>query len=414
MFRLAAVIAICALTLLACGSADDDGRAARSAGTGTAGDRATPGGEAQLAASAVRLVPVGRFNGPLYVTAPPGDRRRVMVVEQRGVIRVLRGGRRLSRPFLDIRNKVTSGGEQGLLGLAFAPDYRSTGRFYVYYTDRSANQRVVEYRRASADRARAGSARTVLVMRDDEGNHNGGDIKFGPDRLLYIATGDGGGGGDQHGSRGNAQSLGSLLGKLLRIDPRASGTRRYRIPASNPFTGDSGRRAEIYSYGLRNPWRCSFDRATGDVDDRRRRGELGRGGQLRPPRACSRRELRLAAVGGTQALHSRGRAIGGIPRDTEIAQRRLVFDHRRLCGARPGAEGAEGPLRVWRLLQGPAAQRQALGRPRDGRPLAGASERGQPLLIRRGRPRSRLRDLARRTGLPVGGPLSRPLVSRRS
>ncbi len=265
MFRLAAVIAVCALTLLACGSADDDGPGARPGGTGPAGDRAAAAGEAEAAASAVRLVPVGRFNGPLYVTAPPGDRRRVMVVEQRGVIRVLRGGRRLSRPFLDIRSKVTSGGEQGLLGLAFAPNYRSSGRFYVYYTDRSANQRVVEYRRASADRARAGSARTVLVMRDDEGNHNGGDIKFGPDRLLYIATGDGGGGGDEHGSRGNAQSLGSLLGKLLRIDPRASGTRRYRIPASNPFTGDSGRRAEIYSYGLRNPWRWSFDRATGDV-----------------------------------------------------------------------------------------------------------------------------------------------------
>ena len=178
---------------------------------------------------------------------------------------VLRNGRRLDTPFLDIRDQVTAGGEQGLLSLAFAPDYADSGRFYVYFTDRSGDQRIVEYRRRSADRADAGSARLVLRMADSESNHNGGLLLFGPDGLLYVGTGDGGGGGDRHGSRGNAQNLGSLLGKILRIDPRPGGGRPYTVPDSNPFTGRSGARGEVYSYGLRNPWRFSFDRRTGDL-----------------------------------------------------------------------------------------------------------------------------------------------------
>ncbi|HEY5143471.1 MAG TPA: PQQ-dependent sugar dehydrogenase [Solirubrobacteraceae bacterium] len=228
---------------------------------------ADPGGPARgtAQAAATRLVTVGRFDAPLYVTAPPGDARRLMVVEQRGRIRVVRGGRTLATPFLDITSKVTSGGEQGLLGLAFAPDYGTSGLFYVYYTGRDQREWVVEYHRASADRADPASARTVLRMDDPESNHNGGNLQFGPDGLLYIGTGDGGGANDQHGARGNAQNLGSLLGKLLRIDPKASGSRPYTVPASNPFTGRAGARPEVYSYGLRNPWRFSFDRATGDL-----------------------------------------------------------------------------------------------------------------------------------------------------
>ena len=267
MLRLSALAAAGALALLSCGLADDQGATAPEGGGAASATTTTQSADdsGETSASGVCLVSVGSFDSPLYVTAPPGDERRVMVVEQGGVIRVLRGGKRLSRPFLDIRSRVTAGGEQGLLGLAFAPDYASSGRFYVYYTDRDAKQRVVEYRRASADRAGAGSARTVLVMNDPESNHNGGDIVFGPDGLLYIATGDGGGAGDQHGSRGNSQSLGSLLGKLLRINPRPGGGRPYRVPASNPFVGRDGARGEIYSYGLRNPWRWSFDRSTGDI-----------------------------------------------------------------------------------------------------------------------------------------------------
>jgi glucose/arabinose dehydrogenase len=186
------------------------------------------------------------------------------VVEQGGTIRVVRGGRKLERPFLDITDRVEGGGEQGLLSMAFSPNYAENGLFYVYYTDNDANQRVVEYK-ASGDRADPDSARQLLLMEDDEPNHNGGLLLFGPDRLLYIGTGDGGGGGDQHGRRGNGQSLGTLLGKILRIDPRPSGGRPYSIPRSNPFVRRSGARGEIYSYGLRNPWRFSFDRRTGDL-----------------------------------------------------------------------------------------------------------------------------------------------------
>ncbi|MGH2942649.1 MAG: PQQ-dependent sugar dehydrogenase, partial [Solirubrobacteraceae bacterium] len=253
------------LVLVACGSDDSSAETApttTASGTTQETTRARPS-----AATGVRLVDVGRFDDPVYVTAPPGDTRRIFVVEQGGTIRVVRGGRRLSRPFLDLRRRVTAGGEQGLLSMAFAPDYARTRRFYVNYTDRGGLQRVVEFRRARAshDRALSDSARPVLTYDDEEPNHNGGLLKFGPDRLLYIGTGDGGGGNDQHGSRGNAQDLGSLLGKILRVDPRRGGGRPYQVPTSNPFVDRSGARAEIYSYGLRNPWRFSFDRATGDL-----------------------------------------------------------------------------------------------------------------------------------------------------
>jgi glucose/arabinose dehydrogenase len=215
------------------------------------------------AAAGFRLVTIGNFDQPVLVTAPRGDRRRIFVVEQAGRIRVVRSGKTLSRPFLDITGLVTSGGEQGLLGLAFAPDYAKSHRFYVYYTAKDGTENVYEYRAATGDRARAGSARRVMRMADPEGNHNGGNMIFGPDGLLYIGTGDGGGANDQHGSRGNAQNLASPLGKILRIDPRKRSGRPYSVPASNPFVRRPGARGAIYSYGLRNPWRFSFDRANG-------------------------------------------------------------------------------------------------------------------------------------------------------
>jgi glucose/arabinose dehydrogenase len=261
-----AVLAAVALT--ACGSGGDGGASARPATVTEPPATRTiaPAPTADPAARrGVRLVTVGRFDAPLYVTSPPGDRRRIFVVEQGGRVMIVRGGRKLAAPFLDIRPLVQAGGEQGLLSVAFPPDYASSGRFYVYYTDRSGDQRIVEYRRASADRGDPGSARLVLEMDDSEGNHNGGLMLFGPDRLMYVGTGDGGGGGDEHGARGNAQDLGSLLGKILRIDPRATGGRPYAVPSSNPFTKRAAARPEVYSYGLRNPWRFSFDRANGDL-----------------------------------------------------------------------------------------------------------------------------------------------------
>src|SRR4051794_30187782 len=273
--RLAALAVLLAASLAACGSG---GRASGSTSTAApAGDTTatsdasgstatTPPARAAQARRGVRLVRIGGFSAPVYVTQPPGDDRRLFVVEQGGRIMMLRGGRKVAQPFLDIRSSVLHDGEQGLLSVAFPPDYQQSGLFYVYYTERNGeDNRIVEYHRASADRANPSSARLVLQMPNFEPNHNGGLMLFGPDGLMYVGTGDGGGGDDQHGARGHAQDLGSPLGKLLRIDPRAAGGQPYRIPSSNPFAGRAGARGEVYAYGLRNPWRFSFDRRTGDL-----------------------------------------------------------------------------------------------------------------------------------------------------
>jgi len=212
-----------------------------------------------------RLIRVGEFVSPVYVAALPGDRRRFFVVEQPGRIMVVRDGVPLSTPFLDIRSLVSFGGERGLLSVAFDPDYARGGRFYVYYTARSPSGAitVAEYRASpNADVANPASRRQVLSIPHPRGNHNGGQLQFGPDGYLWIGTGDGGGTGDPDGA---GQRLDTLLGKLLRIDPHGSGLAPYTIPVDNPFSGQSGRRGEIWAYGLRNPWRFSFDRQTGDL-----------------------------------------------------------------------------------------------------------------------------------------------------
>jgi glucose/arabinose dehydrogenase len=236
--------------------------------TGASTPSAPPQGSAprpdgRAVARRVRLARVGTFTEPLYVTAPPGDRKRVFVVEKGGKVQLLVNGRRTGRPFLDLSGDVSTGGEQGLLSLAFAPDYRRTGRFYVDFTDRSGNTRVQEFRRSrsSPNRADRGSRRQVLLVHQPFDNHNGGLVLFGPDRLLYVGLGDGGSEGDPD-NRG--QRLNTLLGKILRIDPRRSGTKRYRSPRDNPFVGRPGR-DEIYAYGMRNPWRFSFDSRTRDL-----------------------------------------------------------------------------------------------------------------------------------------------------
>jgi glucose/arabinose dehydrogenase len=221
---------------------------------------------ARPAARGVRLQQIGRFAQPTYLTAPRGDSRRVFVVGRGGLIWVLVDGHRLHRPFLDLRSKVGSSFiEQGLLSLAFAPDYAQSRRLYVAFTDHAGDVRVEEFRRSaqSPDRADRSSGRSVLSISHHRfDNHNGGQLQFGPDGELYIGVGDGGGEGDPLRS---SQRLGSLLGKLLRIDPRASGRHPYSIPPGNPFAHRRGARPEIWAYGLRNPWRFSFDRATGDL-----------------------------------------------------------------------------------------------------------------------------------------------------
>ena len=148
--------------------------------------------------------------------------------------------------------------------MAFAPDYERSGRFYVDYTDAEGDSRIVEFQRSEPDPdvADPGSARELLFVDQPFANHNGGQLQFGPDGLLYIGLGDGGGGDDP---MRNGQSLDTLLGKILRIDPRRAGEEPYSVPRSNPFAGDPDAMPEIYSYGLRNPWRFSFDRETGSL-----------------------------------------------------------------------------------------------------------------------------------------------------
>jgi glucose/arabinose dehydrogenase len=209
----------------------------------------------------VRLLPLGRFDQPTYTTAPRGDRRR-FVVEREGTIRVVRRGRVLRRPFLDISDRVTTGGESGLLSMAFARDYASSHRFWVYYTDRQGFIQIDQLRvpTATPNRADPGSRRSVLRVPHHRSNHKGGQLQVGPDGMLYAGFGDGGAGGDPDE---NAQNLGRMLGKIIRIDPRSNGG--YTVAASNPFRGRPGALPEIYAYGLRNPWRFSFDRRTGSL-----------------------------------------------------------------------------------------------------------------------------------------------------
>ena len=211
-------------------------------------------------APGVRLLLVERFDQPTYLTAPPGDTQRRFVVERAGRIRVMLGGRKLRRPFLSIPGRVQTGGESGMLSMAFAPDYARSRRYFVYYTDQSGAIVVDQFRRSARSRSRTqpGSRRPIIRIPHPRFNHKGGQVVFGPDGLMYLGPGDGGGGGDPDR---NAQDLGRLLGKILRIRPRPGGG--YSVPRSNPFAGRRGARGEVFAYGLRNPYRFSFDRSTG-------------------------------------------------------------------------------------------------------------------------------------------------------
>jgi glucose/arabinose dehydrogenase len=202
---------------------------------------------------------IGRFDQPVYVAGAPGFPKLLFVVEQQGRVAVLKGGHRLPRPFLDLRGEVDfDGGERGLLSIAFPPDYAQSKRFYVYYNDDAGNIRIDEFKRRTPTRAASGSRRRVIeIPHPVNANHNGGQMQFlGED--LYFGSGDGGSAGDPPN---NAQNKEVLLGKLLRIDPRPSGGAPYTVPPSNPFVDRPGR-DEIYSYGLRNPFRFSFDTVT--------------------------------------------------------------------------------------------------------------------------------------------------------
>jgi glucose/arabinose dehydrogenase len=200
---------------------------------------------------------VAGFDAPVFIEDAPGRKKLLFVVEQRGTIAVVRSGRKLAKPFLDLRDRVQTSYEEGLLSVAFDPAYARNRRFFVYYVNRDSDIQVDSFKRKrrSPTRANARSRRTLLVIpHPGQTNHNGGQLQFGDDGMLYIGTGDGGGSGDPGE---NAQNPDSLLGKLLRIDPRRK--RGYDSPASNPFAGGPGA-DEVYSLGLRNPFRFSFDR----------------------------------------------------------------------------------------------------------------------------------------------------------
>jgi glucose/arabinose dehydrogenase len=217
---------------------------------------ATSGGSAARGPAGVGLNPIGSFDLPTYIADAPGYPKLLFVVEQPGRIQVLRRGQLLPRPFLDISDRVrTVDNEEGLLSVAFPPDYRRSARFYVYYSDLDGDIQIDEYRRSAPAFADPASRRPVLtVPHPAAGNHNGGQLQF-HGRELFIGTGDGGFSGDPPN---NAQNVDSLLGKLLRIVPRRTRAGRpYGVPPSNPFVGLPGR-DEIFSLGLRNPWRFSF------------------------------------------------------------------------------------------------------------------------------------------------------------
>jgi glucose/arabinose dehydrogenase len=198
---------------------------------------------------------------PVGLVASGDGSGRLFVVGQRGTIHVLAAGGALSpEPFLDLSDRVSCCGERGLLGLAFHPRFRDNGAFFVDYTDRQGDTVISRFQvTADPDRADAASEQRILAFDQPFSNHNGGQLAFGPDGYLYVGTGDGGAAADP---LGNGQSLATLLGKLLRLDVDRP---PYGVPPDNPFVDRSGARSEIWAYGLRNPWRFSFDRATGDL-----------------------------------------------------------------------------------------------------------------------------------------------------
>jgi glucose/arabinose dehydrogenase len=218
--------------------------------------------------SSVRMVEIATgFARPLYITHADDGSDRLFVVEQGGRIWILQNGERLENPFLDISAQVSPSAnswgysEQGLLGIAFHPDYAENGIFFVNYTDQQENTVIARLNVSSdADRADAASLTPILNIPQPYSNHNGGYLAFGPDGYLYIGMGDGGSQGDPEN---NGQRLDTLLGKLLRIDVDVAGG--YRVPDDNPFVAREGALPEIWAYGLRNPWRFSFDRETGDL-----------------------------------------------------------------------------------------------------------------------------------------------------
>ena len=202
------------------------------------------------------------YKKPVFITSYPNNAKLLYIVEQAGLIKLINDGKKLSRPFFDINKRVVNpnrpGDERGLLGFAFHPNHTNNGKFYINYMDNDGNTIISEFSTNSELRANHKSERIILKLKQPYGNHNGGDIQFGPDGYLYISIGDGGKAGDPLNA---GQDLSSLFGKIIRIDIEQ---KPYGIPKSNPFFGQKDKREEIWAWGLRNVWRFSFDKQTGD------------------------------------------------------------------------------------------------------------------------------------------------------
>ncbi len=224
---------------------------------------------------AVKLIEIASgFTSPVGMATPNDGTGRLFVFEQGGRIKIVKNGKVLDEPFIDVSSRLDglniAYSEKGLLGMAFHPDYKTNGRFFLYYSAPLKQSGfdhkgvLAEYKVSPTNPDNATLKEEIIMeINQPEGNHNGGMLAFGPDGYLYFGLGDGGGANDEHGSSGNGQNLNTLLGKILRID--VNGKKPYDIPADNPFVGRANTKPEIYAYGLRNPWRFSFDKANGKL-----------------------------------------------------------------------------------------------------------------------------------------------------
>ncbi len=379
-----------------CGGGDDEADenveattsvgAAESTGSGTEKTGSGDGG--------VALQRVGEFDQPTHVAQAPGT-NDLYVVERPGRLRIVRDGETLEQPALDLSAEVSDEGqEQGMLSVAFDPDFASSRLLYVYFTGSDQDQHVVEFRAGDDGVVEEGSRREVLRMDDFASNHNGGLLLFGPDGHLYIGTGDGGIADDPER---NGQDLGSLLGKLLRIDPTPTGDRPYGIPPDNPFVGRAGARPEVYSYGLRNPWRFSFDRESGALTI----ADVGQNSleevDYTPAGEARGANFGWSAFEGTERFNEDQEAPGAVPPI-------LTYGRDGGCSITGGyvVRDPSLPSLAGRYLYGDYLRRRAAElrakRPRRPRRPAAGPGGEQPQLIRRGRRRPHLRDFSRGAG----------------